>query len=315
MRIIFTTILFLALIVLGAYIFWPKTKVPQIVVSDYESCVQAGYKVLETYPEQCQTPSGNTFIKSQPTPSENPPKEKGPIVVSNITDNQVVKSPFVVKGEAIGGWYFEASFPIWLLDANNKKIAETYATAQGDWMTTSYVPFVSQEIKFTTTSKTGTLVLHNDNASGLPENDREIRIPVRFEEAQKTIKLYYYNSSKDKDTSGNILCSAKGLVAVNRTVPVTITPIQDAIKLLMDGSVTAEESKAGIISNFPLPGVTLQAASLDNEVLTLTFTDPQHSTSGGACKINVLRAQIEATAKQFPGVTSVRIMPATLFQP
>ncbi len=131
----------------------------------------------------------------------------------------------------------------------------------------------------------------------------------------KTVKLYYYSSTKDTE-NGILTCSTKGLVAVDRQISISQTPLQDTIRLLMQGTITDTEKRSGMMSNFPLIGVSLDGASVDaNGTLTLTFSDPQHSTSGGACRSNVLRAQIEATAKQFPTVKQVRIQPATLFQP
>lgn len=321
MKGIIATIIVLGLIAFGAYYLWPKQK-DEPVVTDFASCVAAGYPILESYPEQCKTPSGAIFINNpnpvatttdQSTPVEN----NSPVRYVNVSENELVTSPLIVRGEATAGWYFEASFPVKLLDANGKVLAQAPATTTDDWTDMNgFHPFTSSALTFTTTTATGTLVLHNDNPSGLAKYDQEVRIPVRFKAEEKTIKLYYYNSSKDKDSTGNILCSSRGLVAVSRTVPVSITPIQDAIRELLKGTITDAEKKSGLISNFPLAGVSLTGASLATDgTLTLTFTDPQHATSGGACKINILRAQIEATAKQFPEVKAVRIMPATLFQP
>ncbi len=103
------------------------------------------------------------------------------IFVSQPLENTVVKSPLVVKGEARGNWYFEASFPVVLIDANGKELALSPAQAKTDWMTTEFVPF---EVTLTFSkplTKTGTLILKKDNPSGLPENDASISIPVRFE--------------------------------------------------------------------------------------------------------------------------------------
>ena len=55
--------------------------------------------------------------------------------------NQLVQSPLIVKGEAKGNWFFEASFPVFLYDLDGKIIARGIATAKGDWMTTEFVPF------------------------------------------------------------------------------------------------------------------------------------------------------------------------------
>jgi hypothetical protein len=93
--------------------------------------------------------------------------------------NAEVTTPLVVTGKARGAWYFEASFPIKLYDANNKLIAQTAARALSDWMTEEYVPF-SATMAFVADTATGTLVVQNDNPSDLPENEKEVRIPVTF---------------------------------------------------------------------------------------------------------------------------------------
>ncbi len=237
------------------------------------------------------------------------------IHVTSPKPNDVIKSPVNITGEARGTWYFEASFPIKLYDANNKLLGTVAAQAQGDWMTNNFVPFKATMNFAASTTSTGTMVFEKDNPSGLPQNAMEYRMPVRFETSMRTVKLYYYNINNDKDTNGNVICSNKGLVAVNRQIPVTNTPIQDTIRLLIKGELTASERSQGLSTEFPLPGFTLKSASLANGVLTLEFNDPQNKTTGGSCRVKVLQSQIEATAKQFPGVNTVRIIPQTLFQP
>ena len=134
-------------------------------------------------------------------------------------------------------------------------------------------------------------------------------------EQTRQISLYYYNPENDKDESGNIMCSPAGLVAVEREVAVTQTPIQDAVNLLIKGELTDEEIAAGITTEFPLAGLELKGANLADGVLTLEFADPQNKTGGGSCRVGILRAQIEATAKQFEGVGDARFIPEELFQP
>lgn len=102
------------------------------------------------------------------------------ISVSNIKSGDTISSPLTITGEARGTWYFEASFPISITNAEGTKISEGYATAQGDWMTNEFVPFIAK-IEFknsTTTSKKATLKLSKDNPSGLPQHDASIEIPV-----------------------------------------------------------------------------------------------------------------------------------------
>jgi len=101
-------------------------------------------------------------------------------VTSPVANASVsVSQPLLVKGEAVGPWYFEASFPVKLLDSNGNVLAQTTAQAQADWMTPAFVPFQAT-LTFTTTDTSGSLVLQNDNPSGEPQNDKMITIPVTF---------------------------------------------------------------------------------------------------------------------------------------
>jgi hypothetical protein len=76
-------------------------------------------------------------------------------------------------------WYFEAVFPVKLVDDQGNMLVETHADAQGDWMTEDFVPFKAT-LTFTTTAERGKLILQKDNPSGMPENDASIEVPVRF---------------------------------------------------------------------------------------------------------------------------------------
>jgi|SRR3989344_5238816 len=129
------------------------------------------------------------------------------------------------------------------------------------------------------------------------------------------VKLYYYNPELDKDIGGNIMCSRAGLVPVSRILPKTQNPIRDTIELLLSGEISPEEKAQGITTEFPLPDVTLTGADIKNGILTLSFTDLENRTSGGSCRVGILWFQIEATAKQFQGISGVRFLPEELFQP
>lgn len=103
------------------------------------------------------------------------------IVVDVPVAGATITSPLIVRGSARGSWYFEASFPVRLRDANGVEMAVTHAEAQGDWMTNDPVPFEAV-LKFEkSTTKTGVLIFEKDNPSGLPEYAAQIEIPVVFE--------------------------------------------------------------------------------------------------------------------------------------
>lgn len=103
------------------------------------------------------------------------------IVVASPTKDQKVSSPVTVTGKARGTWYFEASFPVEIHDASGKLIGQGPAQAQGDWMTTEFVPFKAT-ITFTAqpAGSHGTIVFKNDNPSGDPARDQQVSVPVQF---------------------------------------------------------------------------------------------------------------------------------------
>jgi immunoglobulin-like protein involved in spore germination len=103
------------------------------------------------------------------------------IRVTSPTPGSSVTSPLRVRGEARGTYYFEASFPVRLLDANGREIAITPVQAQGEWMTDRFVPFEGMlEFPPPSPGTRGVLVFEKDNPSGDPKYAHELRIPVRF---------------------------------------------------------------------------------------------------------------------------------------
>jgi uncharacterized protein YkuJ len=107
--------------------------------------------------------------------------QRAPVSVDNPEANAIVTSPLTISGEARGTWFFEASFPVELRDGGGNVIASGIVQAQTEWMVESFVPFYLQLTFSDPETATGSLALIKDNPSGLPENDDEIIIPVRFE--------------------------------------------------------------------------------------------------------------------------------------
>jgi murein DD-endopeptidase MepM/ murein hydrolase activator NlpD len=129
-------------------------------------------------------PDGSSVGRSGPNctfalcPSASP--ENKNVRVITLLPESVVASPLMVSGEARGMWYFEASFPVTVRDANDQVLGTGVAQAQGEWMTTEFVPFQTT-VSFTPSSTpTGFVVFQKDNPSGLPEHADEVRVPVRF---------------------------------------------------------------------------------------------------------------------------------------
>lgn len=102
------------------------------------------------------------------------------IRVAQPVSEQKVTSPLLIKGEARGGWYFEASFPFRLLDGQGQEIAVGFAEAQTDWMTDDFVPFTAILNFNQPTGSIGELLLLRNNPSGLSVYDAVVSVPVRF---------------------------------------------------------------------------------------------------------------------------------------
>ena len=116
-----------------------------------------------------------------PAPAEVPDAPAHPQVrVTAPNPGAVIGSPLTVSGEARGNWYFEASFPVRLVDSSGQQLAVVPAQARGEWMTTNFVPFEVQLSFLPPSSAGGFLILQKDNPSGLPEHADSLVIPVRF---------------------------------------------------------------------------------------------------------------------------------------
>ena len=119
--------------------------------------------------------------RSDPEPAREPEvPSHASIRVTAPSPGALIASPLTVAGEARGSWYFEASFPIRLVDAGGKELVAVPAQARGEWMTTSFVPFEVQLSFVPPISPGGFLILQKDNPSGLPEHADSLVIPIRF---------------------------------------------------------------------------------------------------------------------------------------
>lgn len=108
--------------------------------------------------------------------------ETSDVVVFSPQLNEVITSPLVIEGKARGFWFFEADFPIVLVNWDGLIIAEAIAKAQTDWMTEDFVEFKAViDFKKPDYGKNGTLIFQKDNPSGLPENDAAFEVPILFE--------------------------------------------------------------------------------------------------------------------------------------
>jgi len=146
-------------------------------IKNFQECVAGGNPVEEIYPARCSTPDGKIFTQN----IGNEMELADLIMIYSPRPNAKIASPLIISGKARGNWFFEASFPVKLMDENGNELANGTAAAQSDWMTEDFVEFLAT-FEFTAPPTTaGTLILQKDNPSGLSEHNNQLIVPVEFE--------------------------------------------------------------------------------------------------------------------------------------
>lgn len=111
-----------------------------------------------------------------------PPSALEDIREVSVSAGEEVSFPFTVRGEARGFWFFEGSAPLYVVDERDVVVGSGFIEAEGDWMTERFVPF-SGTVSLRGEVKRGSdlaVVLERHNASGLPQHDASVRIPVSY---------------------------------------------------------------------------------------------------------------------------------------
>lgn len=255
------------------------------------------------------------------------------IVLDTPKPNAELQSPVEISGQARGQWYAESSFPLRLLDGNGQELVAKPVKATGDWMTQDFVPFATTLEFAQPTTATGTLMLLKDNPSGKPENDAFLRVPVKFalpEEAteSETEKMAEVTSSGtdlpvqvvNKSPQSNPLASVLGstmpvqvyfgdcreVTPVTRLVPRSVAVARAALTELLKGP-SATEAKSGYQSSLPA-NVKINHLTIVDGFAIADFSPELTRGVGGTCRIQGIRAQIEATLRQFSTVHKVLIL-------
>lgn len=218
-----------------------------------------------------------------------------------------IASPSTLSGKIDRSWVFEGSFPVSLYDDNNKLLFQGTGLAP-NWTvgTDKYTDF-KIDLKFTSATDSGYLLVKNDNPSGLPENTKSIKIPVSLKSDPNlmNIKLYFDNPKLDPE---NTNCAANDFITAS--IPKTTTPLKASIDKLISQLFTKD------LNNKSPKNFKLNSAVIKNGVATLNFSDPDYYSTGGSCWSGIITDMITKTAMQFPTVKSVKFSgPDYLFQP
>ena len=237
---------------------------------------------------------------SAPIP-ERSPANSG-IVVDQPLPKTLVSSPIEVSGSVTGGgWFFEGVFPVRLVNSNGDVLVSEPASALSDWMSTGTIAFKASVSYGVATDTPLTLVLHNDNESGLPQFDKEVRIPIVLKGMPgQYIKTYWQNNEKNP---GAMDCSL--VFSTERFVPTTQTPARQALEQLLGGP-TMQEQRAGYSTSVNR-GVTIKKISIQNGTAYVDFDATLEQGVAGSCRVISIRSQITKTLEQFAAVKSVVI--------
>lgn len=223
------------------------------------------------------------------------------IKLDSPESNAIVSSPLSIEGQARGNWFFEATFPIRLIGEDGETLASGVATAASDWMTTDFVPFKATLNFNPGSSAIGMIVLQRDNPSGLPENDKQFGVPVRFSAQEKmTVKVFLGNT---KLNPGAADCSL--VYPTERQINKTKLTARAAMEELLSGVNEAEVTK-GYYSAIN-QDVKINSLTISNGTAKVDFDKQINFQMSGSCRVATIRAQITETLKQFPAVKDVII--------
>ncbi len=207
-----------------------------------------------------------------------------------------------IKGEARGYWFFEASFPIKIIDANGKILASATAKADGEWMTEKFVPFSVKLDLSNPTATSGYIVFEKDNPSGLKELEKSYRLAVKFPtpKEEMTVKIFL-GSKKLNPTSED--CSL--VFPVEKKILKTASVAKASLEELLKGPSSAdiEQEYYSSINN----DVKINSLAIASGTAWVDFDGQMGKEVGGSCRVTAIRSQIEATLKQFPTIKKVII--------
>ena len=217
--------------------------------------------------------------------------ESGNVEVMSPDVGEIIGLPLVVTGRAR---VFESTLNYRVLDADFTVLAEGYVMTNapdmgefGDFtITTSYNAPTGTAGKvevFDYSAKDGSVI-------DLAE------VPIVFPTiATMMVKTYWTTAESAED------CSV--VEASEHRVPKSIATAHAALSQLLAGPDTSDVSQGYGTS---IPQFTqLKSVTIEDGVANVEFTNAIEA--GGSCRVASIRAQIEATLKQFPTVTTVII--------
>jgi hypothetical protein len=247
--------------------------------------------------KKTETEAANEKLSSEMGKEPVSPDE---VLVEHPTIGAGIVSPVTVKGEALGNWFFEASFPIEVINDAGEVLSTGIAQAKGEWMMEGYVPFEA-EISFDApVGRNGFLVFRNDNPSGDPALAKAYRLPVSFlaekpaTEIEKTVTVGVFFGSEELNPGAED-CSL--VFPVERTVSASGDVPRATLEELFKGpSIDDLDDKYYTSIN---PGVSINSLSVSSSTAKIDLSSELDEGVAGSCRVAAIRSQIERTLRQF----------------
>jgi len=222
------------------------------------------------------------------------------IVLDNLEDGDIIISPFVITGKALGSWYFEGSFNVFLEDSSGRELTRSIVSTSDDWMKESYASF-STVLNFTALSNpSATVVFEKANPSGLEQNTEQFRVPVFFESKSTNIRIFFSNTTRDPEMK-----ECGKVYFATRSVSIGDSLIETAIDELLKNTNKVER-QYGFVSQIK-NDVELNNFTVKGRIVSVDFNSHLYSSVSNDCEKRALIAQITQTITQFGDIDSVDI--------
>ncbi|MFZ2975804.1 MAG: Gmad2 immunoglobulin-like domain-containing protein [Candidatus Moraniibacteriota bacterium] len=187
-------------------------------------------KIVACTEEAKVCPDGSAVGRTAPNCEFSPCPEivgiANKILITSLKPNDVISSQLSILGKAVGGWFFEADFPIEIYDGNDKKIGSKYCsfspkTENETWMTEEFVDFKC-ELQFEKPkTDSGYIIFKKDNPSDMRELDEEFKLPVRFSKNIESVNPFAWRAYANENLGFKLGFpeSWKGYVAMESNQP------------------------------------------------------------------------------------------------
>ncbi len=271
-----------------------------IGVTNYDECAERGYQITDIFPPTCKTPDGQIFVESIDNSSE-----KADLIQLEYPalKQTIISSPILLQGRARGNWFFEASFPVEIVDMNGNLLHIGIATAQNEnWMTTDFVPFTASLELENDFQGPAIMILNKNNPSDYRELDDALIVPVNINILRNRIAVNIYFG---KTSNTNDIYSCESVSPSIRHIPVTKEVAKSAILELLEGPTFLEKHN-GFYTSIN-PGITLNRIAIVNGEAEVDFSEQLDIGVAGSCRVTHIRTQITETLNQFPSVNKVTI--------